>query len=143
MFAQQGEHHGRSHHDLLLLDDGFLCPRFVVEVRTFGVTPSVELVRISRAQGCTSSFEKPPSLFLLYRLHSSCIRTQPFRLLMRETVLECKPFGDSLPVSATWLVRSLTTILSARYRKRHADQDRIYDLEGNIVPASSIIVAKY
>ena len=62
---------------------------------------------------------------------------------MREMVLECKPFGDSLPVSTTWLVRSLTTILSARYRKRHADLDRIYDLEGNTVPASSIIVAKY
>ena len=59
---------------------------------------------------------------------------------MRETVLECKPLGDSLLVSATWLVRSLITIL---YRKRHADLDKIYDLEGNIVPASTIIVAKY
>ena len=35
----------RSHHDLLLLGDGFCAQEFVVEVRTFGVTPSVELVR--------------------------------------------------------------------------------------------------
>ena len=120
--------------------------RIVVEVWSFvGCNPLSRfgIVRIVDSEDLQSFFETPPSLFLLYRLHSSCIRTQPFRLLMRETVLECKPFGDSLPVSATWLVRSLTTILSARYRKRHADQDRIYDLEGNIVPASSIIVAKY
>ena len=118
----------------------------VVEVWSFvGCNPLSRfgIVRIVDSEDLQSFFETPPSLFLLYRLHSSCIRTQPSRLLMRETVLECKPFGDSLPVSATWLVRSLTAILSARYRKRHADQDRIYDLEGNIVPASSIIVAKY
>jgi hypothetical protein len=35
----------RSHHDLLLLGDGFCAQEFVVEVRTFGVTPSVELLR--------------------------------------------------------------------------------------------------
>ena len=36
----------RSHHDLLLLGDGFCAQEFVVEVRTLGVTPSVGLVRI-------------------------------------------------------------------------------------------------
>ena len=131
----------------LLAKAGFSTPPgIVVEVWSFvGCNPLSRfgIVRIVDSEDLQSFFETPPSLFLLYRLHSSCIRTQPSRLLMRETVLECKPFGDSLPVSATWLVRSLTTILSARYRKRHADQDRIYDLEGNIVPASSIIVAKY
>ena len=35
----------RSHHDLLLLGDGFCAQEFVVEVRTFGVSPSVELLR--------------------------------------------------------------------------------------------------
>ena len=115
------------------------------EVRSFGCKnlSRFGIVRILDSEDFQSFFETPSSLFLLYRLHSSYIRTQPSRLLMRETILECKLFGDSLPVSTTWLVRSLTTILSARYRKRHADQDRIYDLEGSIVPASSIIVAKY
>ena len=37
----------------------------------------------------------------------------------------------------------LKNSLIGRYRKRNADLDRIYDLEGSIVPASSIIVAKY
>ena len=40
------------------------------------------------------------------------------------------------------MVRSLNSLIG-RYRKRHADLDRIYDLEGSIAPASSIIVAKY
>ena len=84
----------------MVLSGNVSASGIVVEVWSFvGCNPLSRfgIVRIVDSEDLQSFFETPPSLFLLYRLHSSCIRTQPSRLLMRETVLECKPFGDSLP----------------------------------------------
>ena len=92
-----------------------------------GVTPIAFWIREnSRNHEHTSPFET-----LSYFLH--CFTPRVFGhshpdLFSSETALECKLILKTAQLLMhAWLVREIT-ILSARYRRRHADLDRINDL---------------
>ena len=120
---------------MVLLGDGFCVKRSLLKFGRLGVTPKRWIRENSRAQEHTSS--------LHYILHSLCHSRHGHSDCSSETAPECKLAGGSLRISNHMACEKLFSSLIGRYHKRNTNLDRICDLEGNTVPASSLIVAKY